>query len=109
MLARSLRIPKKDLSRVFQKGKKVREGYLLVRTISNHFSHPRFAIIISKKVAPKAVDRNRLKRKTTEILAAEQNQLNHLDIVITYQKLPQSEAEIESNIIKALSPFMEKR
>ena len=108
MLARSFRLCKKDLTSLYQKGKKLREGYLLLRVLENRKVSPRFAIIIPKKVAAKAVDRARLKRKTAIILDEYKTKLGHFDIAIAYQKFPASEEDIKNILSKALSQIKER-
>ncbi len=69
MLPRKFRLTRKrDFSRVYQTGQKAASRWLLVRALANRRQAPRFAIIIGKKVEPKAVVRNRLKRLVRQAL-----------------------------------------
>lgn len=108
MLARSFRLNKKNLTRVFQKGRRQRENYLLLRSMENRQGRPRFAVIISKKVAAKSSARNRLKRKTFEILGEHLEKLGNLDLAITFQKAPENEKEIETILRTALEKLEKK-
>ena len=84
MLARSFRLQKKDIDRIYKKGKVLRQDSFLVRILLNPTGHCRFSVVISKKVLPKAHDRNRAKRLVYEFLQKNQNlyQNLHLDIAL---------------------------
>ena len=69
MLSSRNRIKKeKDLSRVFKSRKKFSDGKSLILKISeNNLEFSRFAFVVGKKVSKKAVQRNSIKRKLSEI------------------------------------------
>ncbi len=69
MLPKSYRLKKKEVERVYKKGKVVPAGLILGRFINNRAGHARFAIVIPKKISKKAADRNRLKRIIYENLS----------------------------------------
>ena len=57
-----------------------RSRYFTVKAISNpHRKHSRFAVIVSKKVHKSAVGRNRIRRRTYEILRHAQD---HIDTTV---------------------------
>ncbi|MBL8160186.1 ribonuclease P protein component [Candidatus Saccharibacteria bacterium] len=61
-----------SLSYVFRKGHTVRGHHLMIRTVRNDRRQlPRIAVIISKKVAKRAHDRNRIRRRLYEALRLE--------------------------------------
>ncbi len=64
---------------------------------SNRTNLPwRAAIIVSKKIAPLATDRNAIRRKISESLWQQKNQLKQgLDIVILAQKRSQNSSGLE--------------
>jgi len=69
MLKRIYRITKaEDYRRIYRQGSKIYNPFFILRCLSNQKSVGRFGVIISKKVAKKAVLRNRLKRQITEII-----------------------------------------
>ena len=72
MLARSFRLQKKDINRLYKKGKVLRLDSFLVRVIPSYAGHCRFSVVISKKVLALAVDRNRAKRLIYEYLQTHQ-------------------------------------
>ena len=59
---------KKDFEKVLREGKGFKEDFLLFKTIKNNLKVSRFGFIISQKVSKKAVVRNKLKRKTSELV-----------------------------------------
>ncbi len=68
MLPKNNRIQnKKDIDRVFKKGKGLKEDFLILKIIKNNSNKVRFAFIVSKKISLKASIRNKIKRKLSEI------------------------------------------
>ena len=64
MLPKSNRLrKKKDFDRVFKKGKRISENFLIFQFVGNDLDCNRFGFVISKKVSKKATIRNSLKRK----------------------------------------------
>lgn len=61
MLAKKYRLPIQSVIGKKEWGK-LKTPFFLIKIFSNQFSYARFGIIISKKVAPKATARNRIKR-----------------------------------------------
>ena len=55
---------------------------LLILACPNGFNHPRLGIIVAKKNARRAVDRNRLKRIIREQYRLLQHQLANLDMIV---------------------------
>lgn len=67
MLPQIARLRKaKDFKEVFGKGKGVRDGHLFLKARAAKSETVRFGIVVSKQVAAKAVDRNRIKRLLRE-------------------------------------------
>jgi len=73
---------KKDFERIFKKGKSVKQDLFLVKYMENGLELPRIGIVISKKVCPRAVERNLIKRRMREIIRKRIEQLGSKDIVI---------------------------
>ena len=73
MLAKNNRLKKtKEIERVVKEGRKIVSRNFLVYFLSeNTYSYPRFAFSVSKKVAKKAVLRNKIKRWLREITRKE--------------------------------------
>ncbi len=68
MLAKTYRIKnKKDIDNVFKNGQGFKESCLVVKSVKNNLDKIRFAFIVSKKVSPKAVLRNKIRRQLSEL------------------------------------------
>ncbi len=59
---------KKDFERVYKKGQGLKQDFLILRFRSNSLNDCRFGIVVSKKVANKANERNLIKRRIREII-----------------------------------------
>lgn len=73
-----------SLRYVYSNGKAVRSQLFTVKYVVNtHRKHPRFSVVISKKVIKSAVGRNRVRRRLYEYLRQHIDSLNNTyDIVI---------------------------
>jgi len=94
MIRSSYRLKKTECERVYKKGRSIRQGNLLVRILKNNLQYSRFAIVISKAISPKATQRNRLRRKTFDII--KKLNLNKIlsggsDIIISFKGQVQEE------------------
>lgn len=68
---------------VYRNGKVVRSHLATVKyTVNPHRKHPRFAVVVSKKVLKSAVGRNRIRRRIYEILRRRIEQAKNYDVVI---------------------------
>jgi ribonuclease P protein component len=61
---------KKDFDLIFKKGKRYYSPFFGIRIIKNDLDTQRFAVLVSKKVSKKAVERNRTKRVIRETIKA---------------------------------------
>jgi len=69
MLKKSNRLKKKeDFDRVLKEGKAFKESFLLLKIKKNKLISNRFGFIISQKVSKKAVARNKIKRRLSELI-----------------------------------------
>lgn len=68
MLLRIFRLRKKDVERVYKKGRALRFNNFLIRVGINRANHSRFAVIIPKKTLAKAVDRNYARREVYQAI-----------------------------------------
>ncbi len=84
MIAKNLRLPRLRIKYVLHKGKKINIGGFAVRHLASGADNSRFCVVISTKVAPKAVDRNRLRRQIYETirLNGDISGRRHCDMVI---------------------------
>ena len=99
-LARKYRLSKKDIERVFKRGKTVKSSFLFIRFLENNLSYARVAAIVSSKILKKAVDRNRLKRIITETIRSGHFLERSLDaaIVATLNILGKPSKEIKREL-----------
>lgn len=69
MLSASQRLPGYRVAHILRKGYQCRTELYNVRFFANRYSQrDRFAVVVSKKIAKKAVDRNRIRRRMFESL-----------------------------------------
>lgn len=73
-----------SLRYVYSKGKAVRSQHVTIKFVPNsRRTHPRFSVVISKKVLKSAVGRNRVRRRIYEYLRNNSDRLNSVyDIVV---------------------------
>lgn len=113
MLPKTNRLPKLEIDLLKSKGKpKFSKNFTLLHLsnldINNSkFKFPRFAIIISKKVSKKAVDRNRIKRIIREAIILNLNKIstnNDYLIIAKQSSLKLTNNEIRREVEELLSP-----
>ncbi len=75
-------LTKADFDRVFQRPKRLATPFFTVLYCSNHHELARLGVIISKKNVPRAVDRNRLRRRIRETFRLTRPLLPGIDIVV---------------------------
>ncbi|ABI58223.1 ribonuclease P protein component [Alkalilimnicola ehrlichii MLHE-1] len=71
-----------DYRRVFSGAQKAADRYFTVLARGNDQVGPRLGLAISRRVAPRAVDRNRLKRIAREVFRQRQAALGQRDYVV---------------------------
>ncbi len=73
---------KSEFKSLFDKSEKATQKHLLALYKPNHLEHARLGIIVGKRVANRAVDRNQIKRVVRESFKAHQEHLKGLDIIV---------------------------
>lgn len=69
MLLKLYRLQKnEDIKKISQKGKRFKEDFLILKTISNNLNRTRFGFIVSQKLSKKATLRNKIRRKLRELV-----------------------------------------
>jgi ribonuclease P protein component len=63
MFKKIYRLNTSEFKEVFTLGNTTHTPLFLIKTKKNNLTHPRFAIVVSKKISKKAVERNYLKRR----------------------------------------------
>jgi len=68
MLSNKFRLRRKEeVESVFKKGGSVVAPGLILRFLPNSLPHSRVAVLVGKKLARRAVDRNRIRRRVREV------------------------------------------
>ena len=76
-----------DFSSVFNLRKRIANRYLVIRYRPNHKNTARLGLIVSKKTAKLAVQRNYMRRVLRELFRLNQHQLPAMDVVVQVQKV----------------------
>ncbi len=105
MINQSQRISKNRIEYILKKGLRLSDDFLNLRFLPNHSEKNRFSVIVSKKVRPKATDRNLLRRQIYEILRTADSPTDQcLDIaIITKSEINKLNfAELKNLIINSI-------
>lgn len=83
MIFKSLK-KKEDFDRLFQKGKRFNSKDLCCYYLKGTQKEPRLAVVVSKKISKRAVDRNRIKRKIRALVLKNKEEISYTrnDILI---------------------------
>lgn len=74
----------KEFDKVFKGGEIYKNSLFIVRVFKNNLNITRFGFIVSQKVSKKAVERNRIKRRLSEIAKTNSDNIKSgTDILIT--------------------------
>ena len=76
-----------DFSSVFNLRKRIATPYLVMRYKPNELNRPRLGLIVAKKTAKLAVERNYMRRVLRELFRLNQHDLPAVDLVIQVQKI----------------------
>lgn len=76
----------------------------IARTLANVDAGPRLGLIVGKKVAPRAVDRNRVKRLVRTIYRRHAAELDGLDLVVQLKGNPRKHDN--ASLVKELEMLM---
>jgi ribonuclease P protein component len=106
MLAKAARLRQgREIDRVYRQGRFGGAQTLTTKVIYSHRSTSRAVVVVAKKVSKKAVVRNRLRRRLSEILAKDWQQIKAgCDIVVTVtaDSSDLTAVELESQLLSAL-------
>ncbi|MCF7845847.1 MAG: ribonuclease P protein component [Candidatus Peribacteraceae bacterium] len=108
MFTNKFRLRKKEeVDLVFRSGKTVAIPGLAFRFLKNSLAHPRIAVIVGKKLSPRAVDRNRIRRRLREIARNHLEQIpSDIDLLVIARDLKLREidfAELTRKFLELLS------
>jgi ribonuclease P protein component len=94
-----LRLGTTDIAALLAGGRPLRRPGFTVAFRANAFGVPRLGVIVPKRVFPRAVDRNRMKRMLRELFRAHQARLGSRDILIRVTATKPALAEIEQCLV----------
>lgn len=114
MIAKKYRIPREKISLIMEKGADMRSRLFIIRYIKNNEQFNRYRVIISRKLASKAIQRNRLRRQIYEVARLDEKldqkseesvREIHFDLVLIPKKiiLEAPFKEIESDLKKVVT------
>ena len=63
MLKKRFKLNTSEFKEVFNFGKTIKTPLFLIKTKQNNLPYSRFAVVVSKKISKKAVERNYIKRR----------------------------------------------
>lgn len=76
MLPQANRIKKKkDFDLIFKKGKTFKGSFLILKVLKNNLNRSRFGLMVSLKISKKAVIRNKIRRRASEIIRTKLNNI----------------------------------
>ena len=75
-----------DFSSVFNFRKRIASNYFVIRFKPNALNKPRLGLIVAKKTAKLAVNRNYMRRVLRELFRLNQHNIAGLDLIIQVQK-----------------------
>ena len=75
-----------EFSSVFNFRKRIFANFLAVHYQPNEQHQPRLGLVVAKKIAKSAVDRNYMRRVLREFFRLQQHSINHVDLVVRVQK-----------------------
>jgi len=111
MLKKAQRITSSRLiSLLFKKGKVYKNKAFIIRFLPSLYNNPQFAVIVSKKVDSKAVGRNLIKRRVSELIRLNLNQLPSPIVALVMIKssvTPYSYSILKQEILNFLSHYQQ--
>jgi ribonuclease P protein component len=75
-----------EFSSVFNFRKRISAKFLALHYQPNQIGHARLGLVVGKKIAKRAVDRNYMRRVLREFFRIHQHEISHVDLVIRVQK-----------------------
>lgn len=98
---------KKDFDLIFKKGSSFKNNLFILKTVKNSLDEPRFGFVVSQKISKKAVIRNKIRRRLSEIARNKMKSIKGgIDIVLI--SLPGVEKKEFSDIKDSLNNLLIK-
>lgn len=86
MLSYNNRLRRSRVEHILKKGQKQANQHFSIKFLRGSASQSRFAVVVSLKIEPKAVDRNRLRRRIYEALKHAEQPQDPVDMVLITRK-----------------------
>jgi ribonuclease P protein component len=90
MIPKKQRVPRESIAYILRKGEETATKLFIIRYIKNSEGLNRFRTIVSKKIEPKAVARNKLRRQIYEAIRINEKdtttQKDHFDLIMIPKK-----------------------
>jgi len=91
---------------VLKRGRLTRAVRLCLYRLPNSLAHPRLALVVPKRLAPRATSRNRIRRLIREAFRLQQQRLGGNDCVVRLVKAsgdaPVTREEIETLLLRSV-------
>ncbi len=108
MLSKKNRISNRQLlKKLFEKGKQYKNSHFVFKFLPSIEPISKFSVVVSKKVAPKAVDRNKLRRRIFDCIHRNLNSLKTNIVCIVIVKNNVTKAEFE-DLNNGITDFFNK-
>ncbi|MDP2676888.1 MAG: ribonuclease P protein component [bacterium] len=102
-LSKIHRLASREVKLVFAHGEKEKGKGISLYCKKNNIREPRFAVVVSSKVAKKSVSRNRLRRQTKDVLYHFVSSIKRgYDIIIVFHMVFSHRKDIEDSIRSVL-------
>jgi len=99
-LRRPQRLGAAEVAAVLKGGRPTRTARLSLYRLPNSLAYPRLALVVPKRLAPRAVTRNRIRRLIREAFRLQQQRLGGSDCVVRLVKMtsggPVTREEVEA-------------
>lgn len=96
---------RKSFALVLRKGRTIKGRFLILKFLENSLTKSRFGFIVSKKISKKATERNKIKRRISEIVRIKIREIKKpIDAVFIARKSVEKQRfqEIEKEVIQLL-------
>ena len=105
-LRRPQRLGAAEVAAVLKGGRPIRTARLCLYRLPNSLAYPRLALVVPKRLAPRAVTRNRVRRLIREAFRLQQRRLGGSDCVVRLVNAagggPVTREEIEALLLRSV-------
>lgn len=102
-LRRTQRLAADDVGLALKDGRRIRGARFSLYGRPNAVGLARIALVVPKKLVPRAVDRNRIRRIARETFRLQQEHLVGLDLVVRLVRVPEGEPVSAAELVPLLA------